>query len=581
MSSAPLLPMAAHVDGVASHRENLCACSALAFLREWWAMTMNPRLRSSPMSRRALWKWLPILVGIGVFPDVIDGAIWAPAIFYWDLSFLGLSIAMAKMPTVPLWSDTAASIWLVAANVVCICNSASFTSSCDGTILVAVGSIVSLFTLFSVGVHSSMILTGAVAMWIALVTSDNVHLLSLSAVIGPVMGFTVILMLTCEATTAYYFRLLEKSMSENERLLNDATVSCTVNRVTGRVSECSYPASSLLGLNPNGGRIFESVRSQQERAAFCSFCAQGVDGALPEPILVTMNHKRSWDAAPVGELDMKVVQYRTSHNDDVKLLFELTGEVRINSQSDIANQRESQAGFEGGANQPAADMASSMGMLEIDSSCCSLSQDTGLPTASASAASFAKKCNVGTQTESLPPAIPNTQGAAEATGRRPLKFRAPLIGNVNLKTRKLVMNEFVETPNSTIYSLVCQSLLQFNPRGKGCCSFHIGLQVLLQCILDMTSKPCNGSHQPNCGWQCRHCFALHEAAEEEEQEDGLFCTVCFRITESVVEEHAQPAQQLQQVSSSCPADDELTSSAGSNRSSDWSEEAGIIWRKID
>ena len=520
---------------------------------------MNPEFRSSPMSRRTLWKWLPIFAGMFILADVMTGCIWAPAVFYADLSFLVLSIAVAMMPTVALWSDAFLTIGLVGMNV------GPPNQLSHAEVVAPIFSILCLFILFVMGIHSSMLLSGAAALWIVFVTNGNVDS---SSAIGYYMACAVFLILAgslvCEATTAYYFGLLEQNISENERLLNDATVSCTINRVTGRISKCSNQASSLLGLNPNGGCIFESVQSR-ERAVFCSFCAQGVDGALPDPILVTMNHKLSWDSAPAGECDMKVVQYSSAHADDVRLLFELTGEMRINIPSVTADRCESQAGFKRGANQPAADMANSMGTLDKDSLCFSLSQDTGLLPSPAAAASFVEKCDIGTQTASLPPAIPNTQGSAQATGRR-LKFRAPLIGNVKLKTRKLVMNQFVETPNTTIVWLVIQSLLQFNPRGKGCCSLHIGLQQLLHCILDMSAKPCNPSHQPNCGWQCRLGFALHEEEEQEEEEDDVhLCTVCF--SESVVEEHAQPAQQLQDASSSCLADGESTPSAGSNLSS--------------
>merc|ERR1719375_2576986 len=137
------------------------------------------------------------------------------------------------------------------------------------------------------------------------------------------------LMIMCEVT-AYYFQILRKTLSENERLLNDSTASCIVNRLSGCINSCSYQASSLLGSNAVGGCIFDAVQLQ-EQAKFRCFCKEGIDGSLPDPILVTFSNKHSSGNSPVSVFDAKVVQYKLAHSDDVRLLFELTGEVRYKS----------------------------------------------------------------------------------------------------------------------------------------------------------------------------------------------------------------------------------------------------------
>jgi len=180
------------------------------------------------------------------------------------------------------------------------------------------------------GVHSCILIATAIALWLAFATNANADILHLRGYIGVTLIYELILMLICEATVAYYFRLLHESMSENERLLNDATASCIVTRSSGCIRTCSYQASSLLGFNANGGRISDGVRLQ-DQVAFWSFCIEGTPGALPDPILVTLIHRRSWDSTPIGEFDVRVVQYGTANNDDVRLLFELTGEVRYYS----------------------------------------------------------------------------------------------------------------------------------------------------------------------------------------------------------------------------------------------------------
>merc|ERR1719375_542900 len=134
------------------------------------------------------------------------------------------------------------------------------------------------------------------------------------------------LMIMCEVT-AYYFQILRKTLSENERLLNDSTASCIVNRFSGCIKSCSYQASSLLGSNAVGWCIFDAVQLQ-EQAKFRCFCKEGIDGSLPDPILVTFSNKHSSGNSPVSVFDAKVVQYKLANSDDVRLLLELTGEVR-------------------------------------------------------------------------------------------------------------------------------------------------------------------------------------------------------------------------------------------------------------
>merc|ERR1719174_2828673 len=141
-------------------------------------------------------------------------------------------------------------------------------------------------------------------------------------------GWPAILLIMCEVTSAYYFQILRQSISENERLLNDITANCIVNRFTGCINSCSFQASSLLGSNAVGRCIFDNVQLQ-EQAKFRCFCKEGIDGSLPDPILVTFTKKHSSGNSPVSVFDAKLVQYKLAQSDDVRLLLELTGEVRF------------------------------------------------------------------------------------------------------------------------------------------------------------------------------------------------------------------------------------------------------------
>ena len=141
------------------------------------------------------------------------------------------------------------------------------------------------------------------------------------------------IMIFCEVFTAYSFEILRNTMSENERLLNDSTASCIVNRFSGCINSCSYQASSLLGSNAVGGCIFDAVQLQ-EQGEIRRFCKEGMNESLPDPILLTFTRKSSSGNSAVSVFDAKVVQYRVAHSDDVRLLLELTGEVRSMASGD-------------------------------------------------------------------------------------------------------------------------------------------------------------------------------------------------------------------------------------------------------
>ena len=71
------------------------------------------------------------------------------------------------------------------------------------------------------------------------------------------------------------------------------------------------------------------------------------------------------------------------------------------------------------------------------------------------------------------------------------------------------MSQFEETPRQTLEKLVWRTLRHFNPRGKGCCYMHVGLQVLQQCISVMMGWQCNAALKPHDGWQCEDCFGIN------------------------------------------------------------------------
>jgi len=122
---------------------------------------------------------------------------------------------------------------------------------------------------------------------------------------------------------------------------------------------------------------------------------------------------------------------------------------------------------------------------------------------------------------------------------------------ITLRTHKVVMREFQETPAKTLNQLLSRLLLRINPRGRGCCYLHVGLAVLQQCISTMTVWQCSTNSKPRADWQCQECFALNL---DELEIEGRKCSSCFAVppvTEHVVDDGESP---------SCEADASRTDS---------------------
>jgi len=162
--------------------------------------------------------------------------------------------------------------------------------------------------------------------------------------------------------------------------------------------------------------------------------------------------------------------------------------------------------------------------------------------------------DAGVQTVSMSSAEVGVQVGAARPPRIPSSL-APQRGRatVTLRTTRLVRKEFQETPNATVQQLLLAILSQINPRGKGCCFWHVGLRVLQECLSPLTIRPCDRALQPYTGWQCMNCFALNEA--ETEFEDRM-CSAC-EMPELLVAEHDVEEEE----SPSCEADVESSVAA--------------------
>lgn len=99
---------------------------------------------------------------------------------------------------------------------------------------------------------------------------------------------------------------------------------------------------------------------------------------------------------------------------------------------------------------------------------------------------------------------------------------------VVLKTSKKLLPGFKETPAETVRYVMLSALVQFNSRGRGCCSWHVQLAVATKALMAMSEEPCWKKFSPLLGWQCAGCQCLNAAPEVDDDgvEEGPECSLC-------------------------------------------------------
>lgn len=108
-----------------------------------------------------------------------------------------------------------------------------------------------------------------------------------------------------------------------------------------------------------------------------------------------------------------------------------------------------------------------------------------------------------------------------------LSGRPPKPYHVTLNTSKCVQGMFRETPDFTITEIIARALRLLNPRGRGCCFWHISLHVLKKQIFTLMRMSCKLDFKPCSDWQCGECHALQEIDEDAEDDDfDVVCSLC-------------------------------------------------------
>jgi hypothetical protein len=102
---------------------------------------------------------------------------------------------------------------------------------------------------------------------------------------------------------------------------------------------------------------------------------------------------------------------------------------------------------------------------------------------------------------------------------------------VILDTRRRVLPHFKATPRRSIEDIMQQTFCYINPRGAGCCAFHIVLANVAQVIKGLAAHACAQAcainYSPFNTWQCQSCFAMNGTiAEDGIDADPLECDMC-------------------------------------------------------
>eukprot|EP00930_Biecheleria_cincta_P030502 TRINITY_DN21126_c0_g1_i1.p1 TRINITY_DN21126_c0_g1~~TRINITY_DN21126_c0_g1_i1.p1 ORF type:complete len:512 (+),score=45.26 TRINITY_DN21126_c0_g1_i1:213-1538(+) len=97
---------------------------------------------------------------------------------------------------------------------------------------------------------------------------------------------------------------------------------------------------------------------------------------------------------------------------------------------------------------------------------------------------------------------------------------------VTLNTSFRVLEQFAETPRAVVKQILVETLLQINPCGIGCCTFHVCAASLERTIRELCSEECRSTFELQADWQCSRCRSLNQSYEGDGDDDQKTCQVC-------------------------------------------------------
>jgi len=187
-----------------------------------------------------------------------------------------------------------------------------------------------------------------------------------------------------------------------------------------------------------------------------------------------------------------------------------------------------------------------------------------------------------------PPPVPNNVGgtrtarASASRARADHRHRFP----VRLNTRSRMLPQFSETSAATQEMLLKVVMSKINPKGIGCCPWHVSLYSTLHLATKMFASDCNTDCFSSKAWQCSLCEVVHrpwhgstyideDEFDGEAQEEDWFCDFCNttstqrhdlldKLAKLITSEAASPSAGISEAAtpSACrPSSGELASSS--------------------
>ena len=126
---------------------------------------------------------------------------------------------------------------------------------------------------------------------------------------------------------------------------------------------------------------------------------------------------------------------------------------------------------------------------------------------------------------------------------------------MNLNTTERVLADFKETPTRVINIIAKEGMFHINPRGEGCCKFHICAAALRRAMTVISAGACDTDFSPYVEWQCPMCLTMNGHTPDEDCE----CETCgSALPPTLLREQAEVEAAAAQRTAANPTDTTCT-----------------------
>eukprot|EP00928_Gymnodinium_smaydae_P031188 TRINITY_DN22972_c0_g1_i1.p1 TRINITY_DN22972_c0_g1~~TRINITY_DN22972_c0_g1_i1.p1 ORF type:complete len:556 (+),score=23.62 TRINITY_DN22972_c0_g1_i1:87-1754(+) len=489
-------------------------------LSRWWAVTTHESYLTSNQSNRTSWSW--------VFPycSIAYIAVLATDFFFADLKLfetrpvtwtvLIVSFpVVARLPASTLLPD----IILICPCILCSC------ALVDALSINSIGAFIVPFSALSqssLGIHSVVVACFCIVMGIYVVTREETTMF-LAGLVTNALAFSIVATTVNQYYNASLHLELNAQLVTSQRLLDIATDGvCRIDTATATIISASRQFMRTFANDDIVGAPLEDLLGKDDVERFKSDILKGVGSSITEysPLIATCYQNSKDPDTTQHVFEARFVLYASSSN-HVDLFLNVVGELRsldvsLNEQVTLTQpddlEQMTSASHVGRVLDSAQTGASMLSELSFS---LALSESTIVDT---------KREQVGacrTRTTSLKVSTNSTSTQTDFRSAKPPR-PPPRYPRVKLCTSRVLAPQFMETPLATVQQMILTSLARINPRGKGCCRFHVRLESLLQRTSELLHRPCHMGPCLSDAWQCGECLVIQYGKNDEES----YCDFC-------------------------------------------------------